>query len=138
MGAYAIWYTLIPTTFGGKVFSDALTRVAFVSLLLLSTPVGLHHQYLDPGISAGWKWLHTVVTYGVVIPSFMTAFAIFASFEIAARRAGRRGFLGTIRFLPWRNPVFAGPALGMLLFIPGGFGGGDFFRFRSGAKRMLV
>jgi cytochrome c oxidase subunit 1 len=123
MGAYAIWYTLIPTTFGGKVFSDALTRVAFVSLLLLSTPVGLHHQYLDPGISAGWKWLHTVMTYGVVIPSFMTAFAIFASFEIAARRAGRRGFLGTIRFLPWGNPVFAGPALGMLLFIPGGFGG---------------
>ena len=123
MGAYAIWYTLIPTTFGGRVYSDALTRVAFISLLVLSTPVGLHHQYLDPGISSGWKWLHTVMTYGVVIPSFMTAFAIFASFEIAARRAGKRGFFATVRWLPWSNPVFAGPALGMILFIFGGFGG---------------
>jgi cytochrome c oxidase subunit 1 len=123
MAAYLIWYTLVPTAYKGKIFSDALTRVAFISLLLLSTPVGLHHQYLDPGISAGWKWMHSVTTYGVVIPSLMTAFAIFASFEIAAQRAGRRGFLGTVRWLPWGNPVFAGPALGMILFIFGGFGG---------------
>ena len=123
MGAYLIWYTLVPTTYGGRVYSDALTRVAFITLLVLSTPVGLHHQFLDPGISAGWKWMHGVITYGVVIPSFMTAFAIFASFEIAARRAGKRGFIATVRWLPWGNPVFAGPALGMILFIFGGFGG---------------
>jgi len=123
MGAYAIWYTVVPTTYRGTIFSDALTRVAFIGLLLLSTPVGLHHQYLDPGIAAGWKWMHMVDTYGVVIPSFMTAFAIFASFEIAARKAGVRGFWNVVRWLPWRNPVFAGPALAMLLFIPGGFGG---------------
>ena len=123
MAAYLIWYNVIPTTYNGKVFSDALTRLSFIMLLVLSTPVGLHHQFLDPGISAGWKWLHTVLTYGVVIPSFMTAFAIFASFEIAARRAGKRGFLGTIRWLPWKDPVFSGSALGMLLFLIGGFGG---------------
>jgi len=123
MGAYTIWYTLVPTTFGGKIFSDALTRLAFILLLLLSTPVGLHHQFLDPGVSAGWKWMHMLATYGVVIPSMMTAFAVFASFELAAQRAGRRGFIATVRWLPWGNPVFAGPALGMLLFIPGGLGG---------------
>ncbi|MEA2689457.1 MAG: cytochrome c oxidase subunit [Candidatus Eremiobacteraeota bacterium] len=123
MAAYAIWYTVVPETFRGKIFSDGLTRLAFIMLLLLSTPVGLHHQYLDPGISAGWKWMHTVTTYGVVIPSFMTAFAIFATFELAARKAGVRGFFNTVRWLPWKNPVFAGPALGMILFIFGGFGG---------------
>jgi len=123
MGAYTIWYAVVPTTYQGTIFSDALTRVAFISLLLLSTPVGLHHQYLDPGISAGWKFLHTVLTYGVVIPSFMTAFAIFASFEIAARRAGVTGFANIVRWLPWKDPVFAGPAFGMILFIFGGFGG---------------
>lgn len=123
MGAYVIWYTVVPTTFGGKLFSDGLTRLAFIMLLLLSTPVGLHHQYLDPGIAAGWKWMHTVTTYGVVIPSFMTAFAIFAGFELAARRAGVRGFWNIVRWLPWKDPAFAGPACGMLLFIPGGFGG---------------
>jgi cytochrome c oxidase subunit 1 len=123
MAAYTIWYTLVPTTYNGTVFSDALTRVAFISLLVLSTPVGLHHQFLDPGISAGWKFLHTVLTYGVVIPSFMTAFAIFASFEIAARRAGVTGFPNIVRWLPWKDPAFAGPAFGMILFIFGGFGG---------------
>jgi cytochrome c oxidase subunit 1 len=123
MAAYTIWYTVVPARFGGKVFSDALTRIAFIMLLLLSTPVGLHHEFLDPGVSAGWKWLHAALTYGVAIPSFMTAFAVFASFEIAARKAGVRGFVNTVRFLPWRDPVFAGPALGMVLFIAGGFGG---------------
>ena len=123
MGAYTIWYAIVPTTYKGTIFSDALTRVAFISLLLLSTPVGLHHQYLDPGVPAGWKFLHTVLTYGVVIPSFMTAFAIFASFEIAARRAGVTGFLNIVRWLPWKDPAFAGPGFGMILFIFGGFGG---------------
>ena len=123
MGAYVIWYLVVPTAFGGSVFSDALTRLAFISLLLLSTPVGLHHEYLDPGIASGWKFLHTVLTFGVVIPSFMTAFAIFASFEIAARRAGVTGFANIVRWLPWKDPVFAGPAFGMILFIFGGFGG---------------
>jgi len=34
-----------------------------------------------------------------------------ASFEMAARRAGVRGFFATIAWLPWKDPVFAGPAL---------------------------
>jgi cytochrome c oxidase subunit 1 len=123
MGAYTIWYAAVPATYKGTIFSDALTRVAFIMLLLLSTPVGLHHQYLDPGISSGWKFLHTVITYGVVIPSLMTAFAIFASFEIAARKAGVTGFMNIVRWLPWKDPAFAGPGCGMLLFIFGGFGG---------------
>jgi cytochrome c oxidase subunit 1 len=123
MGAYVIWYLVVPTAFGGTVFSDALTRLSFVSLLLLSTPVGLHHEYLDPGISPGWKFLHTVITFGVVIPSFMTAFAIFATFEVAARKHGVTGFWNIVRWLPWRDPAFAGPGFGMILFIFGGFGG---------------
>jgi len=92
-------------------------------LLLLSTPVGIHHEFTEPGIALRWKILHTLTTYGVAIPSFLTAFAIFASFEIAARRVGRRGFWQTVASLPWKNPAFAGPAYGMLLFILGGFGG---------------
>ncbi len=123
MGAYVIWYLVVPTTYHGKVFSDALTRLVFLFLLLISTPVGLHHEFLEPSINSLWKYLHTWTTYGVVIPSFMTAFAIFASFEMAARRAGRRGFIETVRWLPWTNPTFSGVALGMLLFILGGFGG---------------
>ena len=123
MGAYLIWYNVVPKFYNGTVFSDALTRLTFILLVLLSTPVGIHHEFTEPGISAGWKWLHTMTTYGVIIPSIMTAFAIFASFEIAARRKGKRGFFGTIAALPWSKPWFTGPAFGMLLFIFGGFGG---------------
>jgi cytochrome c oxidase subunit 1 len=111
MGAYVIWYNIVPTTYGGRVFSDSLTRLVFLILVLLSTPVGLHHQFLDPGVSAGWKWLHTVLTYGVIVPSFMTAFALFASFELAAKRAGKKGFIATVRWLPWGDPTFSGAAL---------------------------
>jgi cytochrome c oxidase subunit 1 len=123
MGAYLIWYNIIPATYKGKNFSDPLTRLAFLMLLLLSTPVGLHHQFLEPGVSAFWKWVHTVTTYGVVIPSFMTAFALFASFELAARAQGRTGLWNVISGLPWRDPAFSGAALGMILFIVGGAGG---------------
>jgi len=123
MGAYLIWYTMIPTTYGGKVFSDPLTRLAFLMLLVLSTPVGLHHEFLDPGVGAGWKWMHALLTYGVAIPSFMTAFALFASFELAMQRQGRRGFIAVIGGLPWNDPTFSGAALGMVLFIFGGLGG---------------
>jgi len=123
MGAYLIWYNIVPLHYGGKVFSDSLTRLAFLLLLILSTPVGIHHEFLEPGIAAGWKWLHTMNTYGVVVPSIMTAFVIFASFEVSAQARGIKGFWSTIRSLPWSNPAFSGPALGMILFIFGGFGG---------------
>ena len=78
---------------------------------------------MEPGINSAWKLLHMVMTYGVAIPSFLTAFAIFASFELAAMKQGRRGFIATVRFLPWNDPFFSGAAYGMLLFILGGFGG---------------
>ncbi len=123
MGAYIVWYNIIPTRYGGSVFSDALTRLTFIMLILLSTPVGIHHQFMEPGIASVWKMLHTVTTYGVAIPSFITAFAIFASFELFAIQRGRRGFLATVTALPWNDPTFSAAGLGMLLFILGGFGG---------------
>jgi cytochrome c oxidase subunit 1 len=123
MGAYIIWYNIVPKFYNGNVFSDGLTRLTFIMLLLLSTPVGIHHEFTEPGIALRWKMLHTVTTYGVAIPSFLTAFAVFASFELAARRQGKRGFWATVRALPWHKPEFCGPAYGMLLFILGGFGG---------------
>lgn len=123
MGAYICWYNIVPKFYNGYLFSDGLTRLTFIMLLLLSTPVGIHHQFMEPGISPTWKILHTVTTYGVAIPSFLTAFAIFATFELAALRQGKRGFLATVKALPWNDPAFCGPAYGMLLFIFGGFGG---------------
>lgn len=121
--AYVLWYTVIPRVAGGKLFSDPLTRVVFVQFILFSTPVGLHHQFTDPGISSGWKLVHTFTTYAIMFPSLVTAFTVIASLENAGRAKGGTGLFGWIPLLPWRDPFFASVALSMVTFALGGFGG---------------
>jgi len=123
MGAYIIWYTVIPEILEIPVWSDSLTRLTFLLLLVLSCPIGIHHELMDPGISPVWKMLQVGLTLAVVLPSLMTAFALFATFETYATKQGKTGFAGVVGALPWSNPAFAGIALSMILFIFGGFGG---------------
>ena len=120
---YVIWYTMTPRIAGGKLFSDPLARLSFVMLILLATPVGFHHQLVDPGVEAGWKLFHTFNTQLVLFPSFVTAFTVIASFEIAGRMKGARGLFDWIEELPWGEPAFSSVALAMLMFAVGGFGG---------------
>jgi len=94
-----------------------------VLFIILSTPVGFHHQFADPGITAGWKLAHTVTTYAILYPSFVTAFTVIASVEIGGRLRGGTGLFGWIRKLPWSNPFFSSVALAMISFAFGGFGG---------------
>ena len=47
--AYISWYGMLPKQAGGKLFSDSLARLAFWLFLIVSVPVGLHHQFVDPG-----------------------------------------------------------------------------------------
>jgi cytochrome c oxidase subunit 1 len=121
--AYAVWYTVVPKLAGGKLFSDRLARVVFAMFIVMSTPVGLHHQYLDPGVPAGWKMLHTILTFGILFPSFMTAFTVTASLEIAGRAKGAKGLFNWIGKLPWGDPTVSSVLLAMLLFAIGGWGG---------------
>jgi cytochrome c oxidase subunit 1 len=121
--AYVIWYTVLPKVAGGKLFSDPLARLVFVMFILFSTPVGFHHQFMDPGVSAGWKLLHTLLTFAILFPSFITAFTITASMEVGGRMQGATGLLNWIGKLPWRDPLFSSVALSMILFAVGGIGG---------------
>ncbi len=121
--AYTIWYTVLPREAGGKLFSDPLGRMVFALFLIFSTPVGFHHQFQDPGISAGWKLFHTFNTMIISFPSLVTAFTICASLEVAGRLRGGTGLFGWIRKLPWGDPVVSSVLLAMLLFLVGGFGG---------------
>ena len=123
MPAYLLWYTVLPSISGGRLFSDPLARVVFVLFLLLSTPVGIHHQYLDPGIAEGFKLIAMTNTMFLLLPSFLTAFTVVASMEHGARQRGGRGLLRWLRALPWRNPAFTGMALAGMMFAAGGFSG---------------
>ncbi|MBE3556007.1 MAG: b(o/a)3-type cytochrome-c oxidase subunit 1 [Firmicutes bacterium] len=121
--AYIVWYTVIPKIVGGKVFSDTLARFAFLLFILFSVPVGFHHQLMDPGIQSGWKFVQVVLTMMVVIPSLMTAYALFATFIRAGRAKGQTGFTGWLKAMPWGDVRFLAPFIGMVGFIFGGAGG---------------
>jgi cytochrome c oxidase subunit 1 len=121
--AYVSWYGSVPKLAGGKLFSEPLARFSFWLFLLLSTPLGFHHQYVDPGVPAAWKFLHAVLTYAVFFPSMLTAFNVIASLEIGGRARGGQGLLGWIRALPWGEPSFTAQTLAMILFAFGGAGG---------------
>lgn len=121
--AYMAWYVIVPKLIGTKVFSDSLARLSFVLFILFSIPVGFHHQLTEPGISNFWKFLQVVLTFMVIIPSLMTAFSMFATFEIAGRKKGGKGLFGWFTKLPWKDVRFTSIFVAMAFFIPGGAGG---------------
>src|SRR6202035_2026372 len=88
----------------------------FISFIVVSLPVGLHHIFGDPEHGTGFKFLQSFLTFFVALPTLLTVFSICASLEIAGRARGGRGLLGWIAALPWEEPmVLAGPPpLGML------------------------
>jgi cytochrome c oxidase subunit 1 len=121
--AYVSWYTLVPRQAGGKLFSDPLARTSFILFLVLSTPLGFHHQYTDPGIHEGWKLVHAFLTFAVFFPSLLTFFNVVASLESGARARGGKGWVAWVRKLPWGDPSLAAQVLAMVLFTFGGVGG---------------
>ena len=121
--AYLLWYNVLPPLSGGRLFSDPLARVVFILFVLLSTPVGIHHQYMDPGIAEGFKFVAMTNTMFLLLPSLLTAFTVVASMEHGARQRGGTGKLRWLGKLPWRDPVFTGMALSGLLFAAAGFSG---------------
>ena len=121
--AYVSWYGMLPKQVGGKLFSDSLARLAFWMFLIVSVPVGFHHQFTDPGVPVTWKWIHALLTYGVFFPSMITLFTVIASLEYGARKRGGTGIIGWVRALPWQDPSVAGQLLAGILFMFGGIGG---------------
>ncbi len=120
----AAWYAIMPKILKVDVYSHKLTRIVFASILIFGVPVGIHHQVVDPGLGLGIKYLSAhFFTYIVLLPSLFHAFNITATMEKAGRKNGGNGYLGWIRSLPWRNPVFLGMALAMIGFAWGGITG---------------
>jgi cytochrome c oxidase subunit I len=122
--AYISWYAMLPKqASNSKMFSDSLARLSFWIFLVLSTPLGFHHQYVDPGVPPAWKFIHSMLTFGVFFPSMMTAFTVIASLEMGARKSGGKGALAWIGKLNWSDPSVASQLLAGLLFFFGGIGG---------------
>jgi cytochrome c oxidase subunit 1 len=121
--AYVSWYTLVPRQAGGRLFSDPMARGSFLLFLILSAPLGLHHQVTDPGIHEGWKLFQAFLTFAVFFPSLLTFFNVVASLEGAGRARGGKGLAAWFFRLPWGDPSLAAQLLAMLTFCAGGIGG---------------
>ncbi len=121
--AVSLWYYAIPRVLGVPLFSETMAKVAYILYMIASTPVGLHHQFVDPGISPILKLLHTFTTFVVATPSMLTAFNILATLERAGRARGGKGLVGWIFKLPWGSLAFSGLMLPIILFANGGITG---------------
>jgi len=123
MPAYIAYYTIIPRAIGGRLFSDSMARISFALFLVVAMPIGVHHLFADPQVGAGFKFMHSVFTALVALPTLLTVFTICASVEIAERLRGGRGLLGWIRVLPWDNPLMLALAFSFVMLGFGGAGG---------------
>ena len=66
---YVSWYCLLPKQVGGKLYSDGQSSGApSSSFLVLSTPVGVHHQFTDPGIPMSSKTLQWLLDLRHLLP----------------------------------------------------------------------
>lgn len=123
MPAYIAFYVIVPRAIGGRLYSDVMARLSFALFLVFAMPIGIHHLFADPEVGSGFKYVHSVFTAMVVIPTLLTVFTICASVEIAARLRGGRGLFGWLRALPWKNPAMLGLAFSFLMLGFGGAGG---------------
>jgi cytochrome c oxidase subunit I len=121
--AVSAWYVVVPKIIGGRRWSDTLTRVVIIALVVMNITGGFHHQIIDPGINEVVKFMHVFMSLAIGFPSLMTAFALFAVFERTARKKGGKGLIGWYKKMPWGDVRFLAPFIAMVAFIPAGAGG---------------
>jgi cytochrome c oxidase subunit 1 len=119
---YISWYLSLPKLVGGKIYSDGLVRMVFIAFVVL-IPVGIHHQFTDPGIPFSSKSVSFILTFFIFYPSMVTAFSVFASLEQGGKANGGKGIIGWIPKLPWGNPAVSGQLLAGIGFMLGGASG---------------
>lgn len=121
--AYIAYYTLVPRAIGGKLYSDGMARISFILFLVGAMPIGVHHLFADPQVGSGFKFLQSVFTALVAVPTLLTVFTVCASVEIAARLRGGKGAFGWLRALPWHEPMMLAVAFSFVMLGFGGAGG---------------
>jgi cytochrome c oxidase subunit 1 len=133
--AYIAFYTMAPRAAGGRLYSDTMGRLSFVLFLLYSLPVGMHHLFMDPEHSTGFKFVQMSLTALVSVPTLLTVFTISASMELAGRLRGGKGLLGWIKALPWDRPMTL--ATGLAFFMLWFGGGGGLINMSYGMNAMV-
>ncbi|MDB5570234.1 MAG: cytochrome c oxidase subunit [Hyphomicrobiales bacterium] len=133
--AYIAFYTMAPEAAGGRLYSDTMGRLSFILFVLYSLPVGMHHLFMDPEHSTGFKFVQMTLTVLVTVPTLLTIFTISASMEFAGRLRGGKGLFGWIGALPWERPMVL--ATGLAFFMLWFGGGGGLINMSYGMNAMV-
>jgi heme/copper-type cytochrome/quinol oxidase subunit 1 len=80
--AVGAMYLLIPMIANKPLYSDRMGRVAAALYLIFSNNVPIHHLYMVD-LPVAIKVLTEILTYGVVLPSLMTFFNLWATAKSA-------------------------------------------------------
>ena len=123
MPTYIAYYTIVPRAIGGRLYSDAMARIAFILFLVVAMPIGMHHLFVDPQVGAGFKFMHSVFTgagRAADAADRVHDLRLGRDRRPAARRQGR---VRLARALPWRNPIMLATAFSFVMLGFGGAGG---------------
>ena len=83
----------------------------------------MHHLFMDPEHSTGFKFVQMFLTALVTVPTLLTVFTTTASMEIAGRLRGGRGLLGWLLKVLWERPMVLATGLAFVMLFFGGGGG---------------
>jgi len=100
-----------------------MARIAFILFVVVAMPIGVHHLFADPQVGAGFKFIQSVFTGMVALPTLVTVFTICASAELAGRLRGGKGPFGWVAALPWDNPMMLAVTFSFVMLGFGGAGG---------------
>ncbi len=116
-----VWYALVEATTGVKsIFSDRLSKAVFSLYLIFVPPTALYHMFLEPNISGGVKLIGSLLSLFIIIPTLAVFLILVISLQACANGKGAHGVFGWLRYLPWRNPIFACVAMAVVSSFGGG------------------
>lgn len=113
-------YVLVEaTTDAGSVYAKQVAKALFLLYPFFVPPTFVYHLLVDPNLTYNMKFIGTILSMLVGVPTILHMFVILGMLEARMRRAGY-GFFNWLRHLPWRNPVFGSMIMGMITLFVGG------------------
>lgn len=102
-----------------SVYSKMVAKALFLLYPFFVPPTFIYHLLVDPDIPQGIKFIGSVLSLLVGVPTVLHMFIITGMLEARMRGAGY-SFLGWVRHLPWRNPAFGSLIMGLITLFFGG------------------
>jgi cytochrome c oxidase subunit 1 len=113
-------YILVEATTDAKsVYAKQVAKALFLLYPFVVPPTFIYHLLVDPNIPEDVKFIGTILSLLVGMPTVLHMFIIVGMLEARMRQAGY-GLFNWLKHLPWRNPAFGSMAMGMVTLLVGG------------------